>query len=324
MTIAEAREEVSKCDQEIQSIKAVLRGIGKLVNSSETNELKITFTTVDGLPETAKPIIALQLSSPIDDGTLALGETIAFTGVETSMALITIEAKDADNTSIVLGTSSDPIEVATLCALDDPKNPKDEYTTDVPIVIVASTTATTKAEEETKKHTATDKEGEEATTTMVTAQPVVCTVTLKVTYKPSAKDQREELYDLLNKTSQRKATAMAELRELSTSSTAVTTTTTTKDPSVRSGFLNKGGGGSTKKGRSSNEEGGRENGNDGAAKKKGFVTTAKKWYERVTGPDSIARKTAFWAVVTKDFWIFFGAVGFFHFRGQVLALPPPV
>ena len=33
-------------DQEIQSIKAVLRGIGKLVNSSETNELKITFTTV--------------------------------------------------------------------------------------------------------------------------------------------------------------------------------------------------------------------------------------------------------------------------------------
>mmetsp|Transcript_35541 Transcript_35541/g.39615 ORF Transcript_35541/g.39615 Transcript_35541/m.39615 type:complete len:126 (-) Transcript_35541:695-1072(-) len=124
MTIAEAREEVSKCDQEIQSIKAVLRGIGKLVNSSETNELKITFTTVDGLPETAKPIIALQLSSPIDDGTLALGETIAFTGVETSMALITIEAKDADNTSIVLGTSSDPIEVATLCALDDPKKSK--------------------------------------------------------------------------------------------------------------------------------------------------------------------------------------------------------
>lgn len=46
MTIAEAREEVSKCDQEIQSIKAALRGIGKLVNSSETNELKITFTTV--------------------------------------------------------------------------------------------------------------------------------------------------------------------------------------------------------------------------------------------------------------------------------------
>jgi len=315
MTIAEAREEVSKCDQEIQSIKAALRGIGKLVNSSETNELKITFTTVEGLPETAKPIISLQLSSPIDDGTLALGETIAFTGVETSMALITIEAKDADNTDIVVGTSSDPIEVATLCALDDPKNPKDEYTTDVPIVIVAPPATTNKTEEEIKKQTATD-EGEEATT-LSTAEPVVCTITLKVTYKPSAKDQREELYDLLNKASQQKAIAMAELRELSTSSTAVTTTS--KDPSVRSGFLNKEGG-SNKKGKNS-EEGGK---NGDGAKNKGFVTKAKKWYERVTGPDSIARKTVFWAVVTKDFWIFFGAVGFFHFRGDVLALPPPV
>ena len=45
MTITEAREEVSKCDQEIQSIKAALRGIGN-VNSSETNELKIEFSKV--------------------------------------------------------------------------------------------------------------------------------------------------------------------------------------------------------------------------------------------------------------------------------------
>jgi len=317
MTLSEAREEVKKCDQEIQSIKAALRGIGN-ANSSEPNSLEIEFIKVEGLPESAKPTLSLQLSSPIEERELTLnGETKAiFTGVEISMATLTVDAKDAD---IPLGTSSNPIDIAPLCALDDPKRPKDEYVTEVPIAIVAAATTDTE--------TATDTEGGE-----VQAEPVVCSVTLRVTYKPSPKDQREELYDLLNKTSQSKATALGELRKLSIerakagassvpadkSSTAVTTTTSNNKPSVKPGFLNKGGSGGDKKGGNDGDNG---NSNKGV----GFVmSTMKNWYGRVTGPDSIAMKTAFWAVVTKDFWLFFGSVGFMHFRGNVLSLPPPV
>ena len=191
---------------------------------------KIENKQVEGLPETAKPTLSLQLSSPIEDRELTLdGEKATFEGVETSMATLTVDAKDAD---IPLGTSSNPIEIAPLCALDDPKQPKDEYVTEVPIAIIAAATEDT-------------PEGE------VTAEPVVCSVTLRVTYKPSPKDQREELYDLLNKTSQSKATALGELRRLSIekakagassadNSTAVTTTTA--KPSVKPGFLNNKGG----------------------------------------------------------------------------------
>jgi len=257
---------------------------------------------VEGLPKSAKPVLSLQLSSPIENRELALdGGKVTFTGVETSVATLSVEAKDAD---VPLGSCANPIEIAPLCILDDPKKPKDEYVTDIPIAIVAAKAA--------------DATGEEKDPTVVAAEPVVCSVTLKVTYKPSPKDQREELYDLLNKTSQRKAEALAELRSLSmkqggsssagkeSSSTAVT-----KSSSVKPGFLNKGGGGISKK----DDENG-----DG----KGLLSTVKKWYGRVTGPDSIARKAAFWTVATKDFWIFFGAVGLFHYRGNVLALPPPV
>ena len=56
---------------------------------------------------------------------------------------------------------------------------------------------------------------------------------------------------------------------------------------------------------------------------KGFISSIKNWYKRVTGPDSTVMKTAFFALVTKDFWFFFGAVGFMHYRGNVLSLPPP-
>jgi len=295
MTLEEARDEVKKCDEEIQSIKAALRGIGN-ANSSEPNSLEIEFTKVEGLSETAKPTLKLQLSSPIEEFDVTLGgEKATFVGVETSMAMLAVDAKDAD---IPLGAATNPLEIAPLCALDDPKNPKDEYVTEVVVDIVAAA-----KESETS-------EGE------ADVEPIVCSVTLKVTYKPSPKDQREELYDLLNKTSQSKATALAELRKRSierakagassVADGANSTAITRSKPSVKPGFLNKGG----KKAKEEDD--------------KGFVPTVKKWYQRVTGPDSIVMKTAFWAVVTKDFWIFFGAVGFMHFRGSVLSLPPPV
>lgn len=45
MTLEEARDEVKKCDEEIQSIKAALRGIGG-GNAPEANVLEIEFTKV--------------------------------------------------------------------------------------------------------------------------------------------------------------------------------------------------------------------------------------------------------------------------------------
>lgn len=248
------------------------------------------------MPETAKPTLKLQLSSPIEEREVSLGvEKATFEGVETSVATLAVDAMDAD---IPLGASTNPIEIAPLCTIEDPKQPKAEYVTEVPVEIVAAASETDDKESETA-------EGE------AKAETPICSVTLKVTYKPSSKDQREELYDLLNKTSQKKAMALSELRKRSIekaragAASAGSTAVTRSKPSVKPGFLNKGG----KK--------------DEEEDDKSFVSGVKKWYKRVTGPDSILMKTAFFAVVTKDFWIFFGAVGFMHYRGNVLSLPPP-
>ena len=239
------------------------------------------------MPETAKPTLKLQLSSPIEEREVSLGgEKVTFEGVETSVATLAVDAMDAD---IPLGAATDPVEIAPLCTLEDPKQPKEEYVTEITVEIVAA-----------------EKEAE------AKPEPAICSVTLKVTYKPSSKDQREELYELLNKTSQKKAMALSELRKRSiekaragaASAAASGTVAKPTKPSVRPGFLNKG--------KAVEEE-----------NEKGFVSSIKNWYKRVTAPDSMLMKTAIFTIVTKDFLIFFGAVGFMHFRGSALALPPP-
>ena len=258
---------------------------------------------MEGLPETAKPTLKLQLSSPIEEHEVSLGgEKATFEGVETSVATLSVDAKDAD---IPLGAATDLIEIAPLCTMDDPKQPKNEYVTEVPVEIKTAAPATDSTDTNESEEGKAESEGE------TKADPAICSVTLKVTFKPSGKDQREALYDLLNKTSQKKAIALGELRKRSIekaraeAESGKSTAITRPKPSVKPGFLNKGG----KK----------EEEDD-----KTFVSAVKKLYKRVTGPDSIVMKTAFWAVVTKDFWIFFGAVGLMHYRGNVLSLPPPV
>jgi hypothetical protein len=59
-------------------------------------------------------------------------------------------------------------------------------------------------------------------------------------------------------------------------------------------------------------------------KKKKETTRMQKLYERTLGPASMLRKG--WGAVCfgKNYFIFFGAISFFHFKGQMLALPPPV
>jgi len=285
---ASAREEVMKCEQEIQSIKAALRRLGSSENPNEPNSMDIFLLKVEGLPETAKPAFTLQLSSPIEEGTLSEifdsnqdpapeGSIVSFQGVETTVATLTVSAKDAD---IPLG-SSNASDLAPLCAID-PMDVKEEYVSELSIAITAEDSSGANTEEAVPK------------------QPI-CTVTLKVTYKPSAKDQKEELYERLNKTSKRKSAALESLRKISMTMASAgdspSKAALAKKPSVKPGFLN--------------------------AKKK-EPTRLERLYERTIGPDSLLRKSFGVLMMTKNYIIFFGAVSFFHFKGQMLSLPPPV
>lgn len=306
---ASAREEVMTCEKEIQSIKAALRRLGDAGNANDPNSLDIVLLKVEGLPETAKPILELQLSSPIEEGTLTQifdplnsdpppeGSVVSFKGVETTTATLTVSAKDLD---ISLG-SSIPQDLTPICTID-PMEVKDEYVTELPVAIVAEVSsgealATAESTEEGK---------EDSTQAAATAEPIVpvCTVTLRITYKPSPQDQREELYEILNKASQRKATALENLRKISMTlartggdSPTKSTSTTLAKPSVKPGFLNK---------------------------KPKEPTRLEKLYESTIGPNSILRKGLGIVVVTRNYFIFFGAITFFHFKGQLLSLPPPV
>lgn len=300
------------------------------------------------MPEGAAPTFALQLSSPVEEITItqlfdplnetAEGSLAAFAGVEISTATLTVAAKDAD---IPLGVSA-PQDVSSLCQIQNVMDVQAEYVKETTIDIVpeaSTTTTTTTTTEATTTETATEtmtetpatetkpdavepaveeskdeapaepKAEEESTAppppteeAAATPEPV-CRVTFRATYKPSAKDQREELYDLLNKASQKKAKALERLRTSATTisrlapSTAMTMAapaSSSSSKAVQKGFLNKG------------------------AKK---PSAMMQWYNRYFGPRSLARQVF---PVAKNYLIFFGVVALFHFRGQELALPPPV
>lgn len=160
---------------------------------------------------------------------------------------------------------------------------------------------------ENEKETET-KESDKGTDTKpldsTTVQTSFCTVTLKVEYNPSTKDQRDKLYDLLNTASKRKAAAIDKLRKSAAEVSRATKTSPTKpseasssssEKAVKSGFLNKK-----------------------AKKKDSFLM---RLYNKTIGPSSLLR-TVF--PVAKNYIIFFGAVTLMHFKGQELALPPPV
>lgn len=266
---------------------------------------------MEGLPEAAKISLNLQLSSPIEEGTLTAildptseepapeGSLYTFKGVETSTATLTLSAKDAD---IPLGSSA-PHDLAPLCALE-PMGEKTEYVSELPIAIVPDSSDKPAAVADSEKPSS---EQSPAASEEVPAEdkPVLptCTVTLRITYKPSPKDQREELYELLNKTSQRKATALDNLRKISTAvsrsgatATPAKGSTAVAKPAVKPGFLNK----------------------------KKEPTRLERLYERTLGPNSLLRQSLGVAIFARNYIIFFGAVSFFHFKGQLLSIPPPV
>lgn len=127
-----------------------------------------------------------------------------------------------------------------------------------------------------------------------------CVVQMRVEFNSSIKDQKDELYDLLNKASKRKALAVDKLRKsaaaLNRSKPAEQAALVKKDGKVvKAGFLNKQ-----------------------PVKKDMFLV---RWYNKTLGPNSFARN-AF--PIAKNYILFFGGVALMHFQGQQLALPPPV
>mmetsp|Transcript_13532 Transcript_13532/g.20128 ORF Transcript_13532/g.20128 Transcript_13532/m.20128 type:complete len:477 (+) Transcript_13532:134-1564(+) len=127
-----------------------------------------------------------------------------------------------------------------------------------------------------------------------------CVVYFRIEFDISLKEQKDELYNLLNNASKRKAVAVDKLRKaaalLNRSKPAEEAKGGNDVKAVKSGFLNKK---STKK-------------------KSMFLV---RWYEKTIGPQSTTRKLF---PIAKNYIIFFGAVTLMHFQGQQLGLPPPV
>lgn len=238
------------------------------------------------MPEAAVPRLNLQLSSPIEevvlkeiyDHTAEVKAAVAtFAGVEMGQATLTVTASDA---TIPLG-SSISYDLAELIQMNV-MEPVSEYVNELAVSILPEGTP--------------DAAPEELVTT------TVCTVSLKLTYTPSPKDQREELYEILNKATQRKAKALEKLKQMAAqqarsqgaSAASSGAAASGKNPAMQSGFLNK---------------------------PKKVVHWSVQWYNKHLGPTSIIRTVL---PIAKNYIIFFGAVGFFHFKGQMLALPPPV
>lgn len=150
-----------------------------------------------------------------------------------------------------------------------------------------------------------EKETEAKSSNASTDETPICTVTLKIEYEPSAKDQRDKLYDMLNSASKRKAAAIDKLRKSAAEVSRATKASPSKaadaksgsspNKAVKAGFLNKK-----------------------AKKEDGFL---KRMYNKTIGPSSMLRIIF---PIAKNYVIFFGAAVLMHFKGQELALPPPV
>jgi len=194
-----------------------------------------------------------------------------FRGVETGQATLTVTASDND---IPLGVSSSH-DLAPLLKFDAVE--QESLETELVVAI----------------HPEGKEESDDA------AEPV-CSVTFKMTFLPSKKDRREELYESLNKITQKKAAAVEKLRQAAMSAhrqqqgaAAGGTMTTGNARAVKAGFLNK-------------------------------EKPQSKWvqkYNRYLGPDSMVRRLF---PVVKNYVFFIGVTVLMHFKGQLLALPPPV
>ncbi|GKY98646.1 hypothetical protein MPSEU_000821200 [Mayamaea pseudoterrestris] len=288
-----AKQDLVACEKEISGIKSLLRAIGPQGEADdESNTLSVHWIKIEGLLEGAIPRLSLQLSSPVEEATLtsmaadndASSDVATFRGVETNQATLTVSAFDAD---ISLG-SSEPYDLAPICKFNAMET-RDEYETEVFVNISG---------------TAPDENQPDGA-------PSICSVALKFVYKPSQKDRREELYELLNQCSQRKSAAVERLRQTAVAASRQQMMTT----------ANGGDGQVVSRSSSSN--------NQKAAVRAGFLNSKPKkepsklyqLYQKYLGPQSLTRAIL---PIAQNYILFGGFVIFMHFKGQLLALPAPV
>ena len=231
----------------------------------------------------------MQLSSPIEEGTLS---EIFDPNQEPAPEGSTVSFKGVETSVATLTTSGKDADIPLGSSMPSDLAPLCAIDPmDVKDEYVSELSIAIRAEE-----------SGEAAAEAATTEPT-CTVTLKITYKPSVKDQKEELYERLNKISKRKSAALESLRKISMAMTRAgdspSKAALAKKPSVKPGFLN-------------------------ASAKKKEPTRLDRLYESTIGPNSLLRKSFGVVVMTRNYIIFFGAVSFFHFKGQMLSLPPPV
>eukprot|EP00573_Skeletonema_grethae_P010584 CAMPEP_0201705138 /NCGR_PEP_ID=MMETSP0578-20130828/44941_1 /ASSEMBLY_ACC=CAM_ASM_000663 /TAXON_ID=267565 /ORGANISM="Skeletonema grethea, Strain CCMP 1804" /LENGTH=319 /DNA_ID=CAMNT_0048193313 /DNA_START=80 /DNA_END=1039 /DNA_ORIENTATION=- len=316
-----SRLEVMECEKEIQSIKSSLKSI----TSSGNNSLQVSvhkITASGGEDSTAPGTFKILLSSPIEERTItkvfdpldptAEGSIVTFEQVETSNALLTVEAfsnNGADDDLVKVGTSATH-DLLPLCQDLDADGDKISSTVEIAIVSEKSEESSddkpaleNQESDEWEDAVDEEKDVDDAAGETKEVQLPLCTLSVQLEYTPSANDKRDSLYEKLNEVSKRKAAAIEKLRQ---SAAAVNRAKIAESDEVKgkggnvvkAGFLNKSKPAEAKP-----------------------VPFWKRWYEKTIGP-----KSMLWVVgpIAKNYIIFIGCSVFFHYKGDLLALPPPV
>ena len=347
-----SRLEIMECEKEITSIKNSLKSLN-LGASTEgekgRNSLKVSVHKVkfNGGEDTPPCTFKAHLSSPIEErGIVKIHDPLnpmaeesfaLFESVETANALLTIEVFTGPDSSEKLGVSA-AHDLMPLCEdmeLVSGGDGSKSLMVDFAIVpenreelVVHETidtdvngksepvegndeTGKEKAEineetpEDAAEETKPSQDSSEEGANDSKVQVPVCIVSVHLEYTPSVEDKRDALYDQLNEVSKRKAAAIESLRKSASvvnhaKSEEGSASENKKSAVVKSGFLNK---------------------SKGSGSKTADPPFWKRWYDKTIGP-----KSMLWIVgpVAKNYVIFFAVSAFFHYKGDLLALPPPV
>ncbi|KAL9190195.1 hypothetical protein ACHAXT_007406 [Thalassiosira profunda] len=363
-SLEKSRLEVMECEAEIKSLKEALKSLALGAGAGEgssPNRLEVAVRAAkpaDAGTGGEGVSFKVHLSSPIEERDLARvrdpldpaaeGSVAAFESIETANALLTVEVYSQDGSKV---GSSAPHDLLPLCqdvelwrkggekkastlevAIVEDKG-VDGHIGEVEAVPVAveeevKRTESADAFEDAKEEMDESAEGKDAGETkestdeaaseeFKTPEPEaaqdeskpaelqlpVYTVTLQLEYTPSPDDRRDALYDRLNAVSKRKVAAIDALRKhagvvnrAKAAEASSVVSSPGKKSAVKPGFLNK-------------------------AKEETPPPAWKRWYDKTLGP-----KSMLWMVgpVAKNYVIFLGVGLFIHWKGDLLALPPPV
>lgn len=346
-----SRLAVSECEEEIKSIKNALKSLtmGTTSADSTANSLEVSVHKVKVVDNHEAPTtFKIHLSSPIEVRTITqlfdplnptAEESLAkFESVEISNALLTVETYSDDGVR-KLGVSATH-DLLPLCQdMELWKKGGEKKSSSLEMAIVAEVgiddvddvvIATDKNESESWEDAVTElaegeieegstyigeveekgsetleKNAEESPKTNV--QVPLYTIVIQLEYRPSPEDRRDALYEKLNEVSKRKVAAIESLRKsavIANRARAAEGDSTTGGesdrggPAVKSGFLNKV-----------------------KVQEEKSIPFWKRWYENTIGPQSML-----WVLgpAAKNYIIFVGVSLFIHYKGDLLALPPPV